>query len=270
MTRPTALAATAATLTLLATFVSTVSAKEHFGHEDWGEVLAARVDDQGLVDYAGLAADRAALDRTVATVAARSPATHPRLFPTRDHELAYYLNAYNALAIHGVLDLDPEVESVWKGGLVSGYRFFVKRKVVVGGKKTNLRKLENEVIRKRYRDPRIHVALNCASAGCPRLPRTPFVAETLDERLDALTRDFVTDDRHVRVDVTARRVSLSKIFDWFREDFIDTKRGGAGGTLLDWVNLHRPPEQRIPTDFAVDFLPYDKRLNRQVSARGER
>lgn len=235
-----------------------------FSHDDWATVLERYVDDAGLVDYRGLAQDRAAFDRYLKRVRRVSPETHPQLFPDGDHEFAYYLNAYNALTFDGVLDRGPEEESVWSG-LISGYNFFTRMKIVVGGEETNLSDLENEVIRKRFRDARLHAALNCASIGCPRLPRDPFLAEGLDEQLDAAMREFANTSRHVSVDREGRRVTMNKIFDWFREDFIaDEKRlGNDSPNLIDYLNRFRSAEDRIPRDYRVEFAPYDKGINKQ-------
>ena len=237
---------------------------QSYSHESWQSVLQKFVDPAGLVDYASLSGDREELDRYVDLVAKVSPATHPQLFTSRDHELAYYINAYNALVFAGVLNLGPDATTVW-GKTQIGYGFFVKQKVTVGGKRMSLRALENKIIRDEYQDPRIHAALNCASAGCPRLPQDAFDGERLDEQLDSAMTEFVGDERHCRVDPSTNTVYLSKIFDWFRSDFTDyeAQQGNARGGLIDYVNRYRGPDDQIDGDFAVKFSPYDKGLNRQ-------
>ncbi len=243
----------------------TAAAGETFSHEDWTAVLSLFVDERGLVDYAGLARDRGAFDRYIAAVETVSPLTDPKQFPDRDHELAYYINAYNAMVFKGVLDRGPEDESVWRGGLVSGYAFFVGMKITVGGRRSNLKKLEDKTIRAGYQDPRVHAALNCASLSCPRLPRSAFDPERLDEQFDRAMREFVSDERHVRIDEARRVVRLSKIFDWFTKDFIDyeTRAGNPDPNLIDFINRYRPTESRIPRDYRIKFLPYDKDINKQ-------
>ena len=240
-------------------------AAEPFSYDEWTRVLEARVDAQGLVDYDGLARDRADLDRFLAAVAEKSPTSHPALFPTRNHELAYWVNAYNALVFHGVLARGPERKSVWTGGLVSGYSFFVGTDIVLGGVKTNLRALENGTIREGFRDPRIHAALNCASRSCPRLPRKAFDPGTLDAELDAAMAEFVAGNRNVSVDPVTRTVRLSKIFDWFERDFLDfeTSRGSPDPSLIDYVNRYRGTLPAVPRDHRIRFFPYDKALNRR-------
>lgn len=239
-------------------------AAETFSHADWTAVLQRFVDDQGRVDYHGLAADRAVFDRYLAKVESISPENRPELFPTREDQLAYYLNAYNALVFNGVLARGPEEESVWSG-LISGFNFFSRMEITVGGKVTNLKQLEDDVVRARFGDPRVHAALNCASVGCPRLPREAFEPATLDAQLQSAMTEFVNNPLNCKVDEASRTVTLSKIFDWFSADFLDYERrqGTAQPVVLDYVNRFRASDQRIPRDFKVQFSPYDKRLNKQ-------
>lgn len=235
-----------------------------FATADWRSVLDRFVDEQGLVDYQGLANSRQGLDRVVDRIAHVSPRSHPDLFPDRDAELAYYINAYNALVFHGVLAKGPDITSVW-GRSGTGYGFFMSNKVVIGGEKVSLKKFEDDWIRAGYQDPRIHAALNCASLGCPRLPRTPVSAERLGEELDAAMNKLVSDERHCRVDAQRRTVTLSKIFEWFTKDFLDYERGqgSSSPSLIDYVNRYRSADARIPGDYRVQFSKYDKGLNRQ-------
>lgn len=251
-----------ALLALPAAAAGETKAPPAFSHDDWTAVLQRFVDDRGLVDYTGLAQDRAVFDRYLAAVRAVSPRSHPGRFPTRDDALAYYLNAYNAQVFQGVLSRGPEAESVWRG-LIPGYGFFVGMDIVVGGETTNLKTLEDEWIREGFRDPRVHAALNCASLGCPRLPRAAFEPARLDEQLDAAMRGFVGEERNCRVDAAARTVTLSKIFDWFRGDFLAYQReqGDGDPALIGYVNRFRAPGERIPGDYRVEFAPYGKGIN---------
>ena len=171
------------------------AAVEPFSHDDWTAVLQEFVDDHGLVDYEGLAADRAVFDRYVTAIRSTSPKSHPEIFPSRAESLAYYINAYNAQVFHGVLARGPEPDSVWTG-MVSGLNFFVRMKVEIGGEPMSLKRLEDHLIREQFQDPRAHAVLNCASISCPRLPRQAFTPERLDEQLDTAMRQFVADPRH--------------------------------------------------------------------------
>lgn len=251
-------------LSILLPTTVTRAANDSYSDDDWRRVLSEFVDQRGLVDYEGLAASPETLDRYVDQIARISPKSHPEIFADRAAELAYYVNAYNALVIHGVLEKGPDISSVW-GRSGTGFGFFVRQKVIVGGEKVSLKKLEDEDIRAGYRDPRIHAALNCASRGCPRLPRRPFTAESLDQELDAAMTEFVGEERNCRPEPKNRTVTLSKIFDWFEKDFLDYERahGNSRPTVMDYVNRYRSEEARIPRDYRVEFAKYDKSLNRQ-------
>lgn len=237
---------------------------ETFSHDDWDAVLHKFVDDQGLVDYQGLANDRAAFDGYVQRIQRQSPDSHPQLFPDRDHELAYWINAYNAQVIRGVLEEGPDIKSVW-GFFGTGISFFTGMKIQLGGTTTNLKKLEDDIIRERYGDPRIHAAINCASISCPRLPRKAFTAAELDAQLDAAMHEFVTARKHFEIEPGNREVHVSKIFDWFASDFLswEKKQGSSSPTLIDYINRYRGDAEKIPAGYEVEFLDYDKGLNAQ-------
>ena len=249
-------------LSLAVALAVPAGAAETFSHADWGRVLAKYVDERGFVDYRGLAEDRSTFDRYMARLRAASPRSDPALFPTEDHELAYYINAYNAWVFWGVLDRGPDIDSVW-GLFGTGISFFSGMDIELGGRETDLKALEDEVIRAEYGDARVHAALNCASVSCPRLPREAFTGEELDAQLDAAMHEFVTDPKHLKVDRGARRVAMSKIFDWYSGDFLADaeERGVREPNLIDYANLHRGDAGKIPRTYEIAFFEYDKGLN---------
>ena len=220
----------------------------------WSSVLTRFVDEQGRTDFDALAADRSALDEFVAYVERVSPATAPELFPRRADVLAYHLNAYNALAMRGVID-----ENV-TDGFTSFFKrqfFFRLRKVTVGGQSMSLSTYENDVIRP-LGEPRVHFALNCMVRSCPRLPHDAYRADELEAQLEAAAREFLNDPRNVRVEAAAREVWLSAILDFYTEDFAPD---GKRESLIAYVNRYR--DEPIDAKLAVKFIPYDWTLNRQ-------
>ena len=214
---------------------------EPFSHQVFAEVLVATVDEQGLIDYAGLQADRDQLDTYTATLAVESPASHPDRFPTKDAELAYWINAYNALAMTAVIDR-PGLERVIDNRL----DFFWRTRYPLGDLKVSLYHLENEIVRKHFDDPRVHFALNCQSAGCPQMRREPFPAQGLDTVLDAETKAFLADSRNVRVE--GDTLYLSQIFQWYPKDF-----AAAGGPEA-FVRAHLAD---LPQTSELAYIPYD-------------
>jgi hypothetical protein len=245
-----------------------------FSHAELDDVLSRFVDGQGLVDYQGLAKDPAALERYHLALSARSPDSDPDVFPTSEEQLAYWINAYNASALTTVIAYYPirsvtEVSAPFPLGLVSDkLGFFVLQRITLGGEETNLYSLENSVIRGRFTEPRVHFALNCASRGCPRLPRRAFAAAELDEQLDGETRRFFAEERNLRIDHAERAVYLSSILDWYEDDFTDwlaARRPDRPATLLEYAALYAPPERADELararDYEVRFVPYDWTLN---------
>jgi Protein of unknown function, DUF547 len=220
----------------------------------WSKVLDEFVDDEGRVDFLGLADSQADLDEFVEYVGRVGPASHPESFGTRAEVLAYHINAYNALAMHGVL----------AKGIPNGFDNFIKRAaffkfhaVVVAGQKTSLYDYENDVIRP-LREERVHFALNCMVRACPRLRREPFRSATLEAQLDAAAREFFSKDRNFRIDADAREVWLSEILEFYTEDFVpDGKRQSLIGYVNRFVSV--PVEE----SYAVRFTPYDWTINRQ-------
>ncbi|HHO54079.1 MAG TPA: DUF547 domain-containing protein [Deltaproteobacteria bacterium] len=211
-----------------------------FPHHLLTEVLAAHVDPDGRIDYAAIQQDRATLDAYLGYVALTSPHSDPQLFPTRDDALAYWINAYNALAIQGVIDR-PGLESVDDIKV----EYFYLTRYQVGGRRLDLYRLENGVVRSEFDEPRIHFALNCQSMGCPQLPAEAFVPGRLQEQLAQWTRDFVTDPAKVRVEGGV--VHLSQIFEWYASDF------EPDGPLA-FINANGGA---VPAKAALSYIPYD-------------
>lgn len=215
----------------------------------WTRVLARHVDRQGRIDFGGLRQDRGDLDRVVEFVAAADPASQPQRFPSRDARLAFHINAYNALAMQGVLDAGVPRSL---GGLTK-VTFFYLRRFTVGGRSTSLHGFENDVIRP-LGEARIHFALNCMVVSCPKLPRTAFTAGSLDRELESAARAFINEARNVRVDPARRVVWLSGLFDFYTDDFL-----ARAPSLIAYVNRYRA--EPIASDFKVRFLDYDWTVN---------
>ena len=215
----------------------------------WTNVLIRHVEDSGRIDFDVLSRNHEDLDRVVAFIAAIDPTSQPERFPDRQSRLAFYINAYNALAMYGVVQAGVP-ESL--GGLTK-FTFFYLRRFVVGGKSISLYNFENDVIRPRGEE-RVHFALNCMVISCPRLPREAFSAANLDAQLDAAARAFIGETRNVWVDSGKREVWLSAIFDFYTEDFL-----AHAASLIGYINRYRA--DRIPTDFKVRFLEYHWTVN---------
>jgi hypothetical protein len=208
-----------------------------FDDADWAHVLSTYVDDQGRVNYPALVTNRQPLDRFVSLIGHTGPTTQPAWFLSRDDQLAYYLNAYNALTLFNVINRWP-IDSV----ITDKVSFFV----------LTLYNLENGLVRPTFQDPRVHFALNCASTGCPHLPQQPFRGLALQAQLQQEAIKFVHQTRNV--EVVGNAVVLSNIFDWYKEDFGD-----------DPVTYIRSlaPDLNLPAGDRYEVRSYDWSVNAQ-------
>jgi Protein of unknown function, DUF547 len=235
------------------------------GGSAWDQVLREFVTATGRVDYPALRARPGELDRFVGSLRARSPLSDPAAFPTREARLAYWINAYNALVVAGVVEAWP-VSSVRQIGFLP-FSFFHK-KFIVGGRRMTLDEIET-ILRQRLRDPRIHFAIVCASLSCPQLAREAYTPEQVDGQLDRAARAFIHDPGNVSIDVAHNRLKLSRIFRWYRSDFAAAagKEGfpGSGDPVLRYIRRYADPGTRRALDALhdphIDYFPYDWGIN---------
>ncbi len=223
-----------------------------FPWAQWNALLARYVDGKGRVDYNAI--DRGAFDKVFAAVAASSPKKTPDQYPTKDAQKAFYINAYNVLTWKNVLTRLPKLKNV-NDDKVS---FFYFTKFVVGGDEMNLYDLENKIARPQFKDARVHFALNCASGGCPQLPPEAFTPAKVDEQLSREARKFCNEKRNVDFDAATKRLKLSHIFDWYKDDF-----GKEPAKVIAWINQYRAADAKLPTDAKIEYVDYDWTLNDQ-------
>lgn len=165
----------------------------------------------------------------------------------RDTSLAWHLNAYNAWILYKILEKYPT-----DGPLAGNPLFFRLNTLVISGRKTSFDTLEKKQTIEVFNDPRIHFAVNCASESCPPLYTKPFAAASLDADLEHLTRAFINDNPQGVV-VDGRRVRLSKIFEWYADDF------GGKNQLIAYINRYR--NEPISAGSRIEFLDYSWKLN---------
>ena len=235
----------------------------------WNAVLAAHVRD-GRVDYAALRRDRTSLDRYVAQIASVDAAGLAAMQP--DEQLAYWINAYNAFVLRSVVDHYPirgrtfrglarPANSIWQiPDAFDGQRF------EAGGRRVSLDDVEHAIMRPTFRDPRVHVALVCAARSCPPLRPEAYVAARLDAQLEDQARQFLADaTRGLQVDTARGVVRVSKIFEWFGQDFAALGGGNPRRGVLEYVARHVADPalaDRLRSGaLRLEFLDYDWTLN---------
>ncbi len=221
-------------------------------------VLSRYRDPSGNVNYLSMVGD------TSITSFAESLATFDlSTLDSKEKEMAFWINCYNALSIYGVikkLKSNPKFAEKGNASWFQRVRFFALQKFNVGGKEVTLRDIEND-LRKRFRDPRIHFALNCSSLGCPVLKDGRYSSENLDKELEEASKLYLRSPQGVVLDKESNTLSVSMIFKWYKKDFEAT-----GKSIPEYVAQYLPDGQKNyileNTDsLRITYIDYDWSLN---------
>ena len=234
-------------------------------YQDYATVLSTYVNELGQVNYGQLKENRADLDRFNQSLGEVTPATYAGW--TEPEQIAFWINAYNSLTLQAIIDNYP-VESIRKiPGVWKSLQFPVL------GEPITLDDIEHKILRQEFNEPRIHMALVCASVGCPNLLQEPYRGDTLDTQLNDNTRVFLSLDRNFSLDPDQEKVNLSSIFKWFGEDFEATygtdnkftEFNDKERSLLNFVSDYLDGERLAQLQKAkkISYLDYDWSLNRQ-------
>ncbi len=229
----------------------------------YADLLAATVHD-GLVDYAELRRGYAAqLDQYLDAIGRFGPNSSPEGFPSPEHELAYYLNAYNAIMLRKWLNAGAgEYESdAGHDRRFVNKLWFVFDQWRIDRDWISLDTLEQTVIRPEYQEPRIHFALVCGAMSCPPLLDEPFDAARLDDQLETLGRRWLRQPDALVLEEDGG-ISMSSIFSWYRSDF--DSMDGLSGVLeryLDADDPRRAQALEAARASRILFLAYDWSIN---------
>ena len=259
-------------LCALAALLTSVSALalDH-GHKAWDDLLKKHVryadgGNASKVSYAGLAKDRAQLKAVLAEYSGVQKSEFDGW--SKPQQQAYLINMYNAYTVEKILTRYPDLKSIRDFGSVFGNpwkdRFFT-----LFGQPASLDQIEHETLRKEgaYDEPRVHVALVCASIGCPMLRNEAFTADKLDAQLEDGMKRFLSDRSRNRYNAQSRKLEVSRIFDWYGKDFEKGHKGftSVKATLAKYADqLAEKPEDRAAVreqKAEVSFLDYDWALN---------
>ncbi len=169
-------------------------------------------------------------------------------------QLAFWINAYNAFAVQGILDFYSP-RTLW-----GRYHYFIGREYRVGGATINLYDLEREVLIEQVHEPLIHFAIVCASTSCPKLQPWAYEPDQLDRQLVQVAKAFINDPTRNRFDRTQKVASVSMIFRWFEQDFT----GAAGSVLAYLARYVDDPElanELTQPGYRIEYLDYNWSLN---------
>jgi len=218
-------------------------------HEIWADLLGKYITPGG-VDYTGFKTEEDRLDQYLKVLEDTDP---EKLH--RNEQYAYFINAYNAWTIKLILSGYPGVKSIKDFGTIFKSPW-QKKWVRIKGKVITLDDVEHNILRPRFKDPRVHFAINCSAASCPPLRPEPYLGHTLEKQLDDSTHSFVNDANSYRLE--GNTLYVSRIFKWFSEDFNED----ALGFYLKYAEgeLKKQLAQKKDT-LRVKYLHYDWSLN---------
>ncbi len=229
----------------IASTLANIAAASEDLHQAFTDVLSGSVNN-GQVDYK-------AIKNNPKYFSYLENLKEMRGFESKNEELAYWINAYNALVIQGILN----------GGSPSSFfsrmSFFKKDKYQVNGRNISLFDIEHEILLP-LGEPRVHFAINCASSSCPKLTRQAYSAEHLDEELIQAAKSFINDTMRNHFDDSMKIASISKIFDWFKSDFTDHS-GTIDKYISQYVNDQNVADGLREGKYQLKYLKYDWSLN---------
>jgi hypothetical protein len=229
-----------------------ISDSKPVSHEIWDKLLQKYVDDRGLVNYEGFASDSLLLNQYLDLLRSNHPNSSNW---SEEEQLAYWINAYNAFTVQLIIRHYP-VKSIKD---IAGKIPFVNtpwdiKFIRIEGAQYDLNNIEHGIIRKEFKEPRIHFALVCAAMSCPRLRREAYNAKDLEAQLEEETRYFFNNPDKNRI--SENKVELSKLLDWYWGDFKD-----VAGSRIEYINRYSDIE--VSSEANVQFLEYHWELNEQ-------
>lgn len=226
----------------------------------WHHMLQAYVDDQGRVDYGRWQqVSSQDLDQWLATMTSMN-----YLALEREAAIAALINLYNALTIQQVLrhyplrSIRPTILGIpnW----LAFFRFFSRKLYTLNGQALSLNAIEHGLLRQHFQEPRIHFALVCASVGCPLLRPGAYRPEILASQLEEDADRFINNPSKVHYDARRQVLHCSKIFQWYRADFLT-----VATAIAAYINRYYRGES-IPNAVTVAYVPYDWTLNQRMSS----
>lgn len=231
---------------------------EPISHEIWDSLLKKHVSDAGLVDYQGFQSDSTTLKAYLTLVSNHHPNDQKW---TKNEQLAYWINAYNAFTIQLVADHYPvaSIKDI-KPGIPFVNTVWDIKFIKIENRTYDLNNIEHGIIRPQFNEPRIHFAVNCASFSCPKLRNEAYTADKLEEQLTEAARDFINDE--TKNTLSADSAQISSLFKWFKGDFTQHL------SLVDFINQYsRTP---ITENTILTYQTYDWSINDVSHTQGQR
>ncbi|MEO6191250.1 MAG: DUF547 domain-containing protein [Saprospiraceae bacterium] len=217
-------------------------------HDLWNNLLKQHVSSEGLVDYKSLIKDSLILNQYLNQL----ERSYPQASWSDNEVKAFWINAYNAYTVK-LITLHYPVKGIKEiGGSIPFVNSTWDIKFIkINGDMKDLNNIEHGILRKKFNDPRIHMALVCASKSCPILRKEAYTGERLNEQLDDQARNFLKNS--FRNKITSSNAQISMLFKWYKGDF--RKMGG----VKSFINKYSVV--KITDNTKISHLKYDWNLN---------
>ncbi|WP_109302470.1 DUF547 domain-containing protein [Aquimarina sp. AU474] len=220
---------------------SPAKAQHGIDHSVWDQILILNVTEDGKVNYEGVMKDSPLFYKYFRSLSDNPPTDQW----TREEKLAYWINAYNSIAVKMIIDNYPvkdinELHDPWN------QKFFR-----INDERLSLDDIEHKILRK-FNEPRIHFLINCASFSSPKLMNRAYTSENVEEAMEKCTMEFINDpNRNI---ITENKISISQIFEWYKDDF-------NNGDVVEFINQYSEVKiEKLPKN---SYMAYNWSLNEQ-------
>jgi len=209
-------------------------------HDPWNTILKSNVNSSGKVNYSGMKSNLTQIESYIKHLESFTSLSDL----SRNEKLAYWINLYNAATVRLIVQNYP-LKSITN---INGGKPWDKKVVTIGSKQYTLNQIENDIIRPRFKEPRIHFAVNCAAKSCPKLMNAAFLPNKLNYQLSKQAKAFINGNKN---ELTANKIVISKIFEWYAEDF--------GSSVIDFINTYS--DTKIDPTATIEYKEYNWDLN---------
>ncbi|MBD2448443.1 DUF547 domain-containing protein [Nostoc sp. FACHB-152] len=229
--------------------------------EPWDKLLRQYVDQDGRVNYAAWKTEQ---PQVLADWLLSLKESTLKSNINAQEKLALWINLYNALTISSILEkypLDSILPKIFGVPNWLGFLWFFQRRVYyIFGQHYSLAQIENQILRDELQEPRIHFAIVCASVGCPLLRPEAYFPEQVNQQLDEDTHRFINNPQKVRYDFDSQTLYSSKIFKWYRQDFLK-----VAPSIPEYIDSYLKIDVPLTAATPISYLDYDWSLNQRIS-----
>jgi hypothetical protein len=210
-------------------------------HTEWNNLLKKNVNSSGSVNYSNMKSSIIEIDAYISQLENLTNQSNW----SRNEKLAYWINLYNAATIRLIVENYP-IGSITD---INSGEPWDKKVVTVGSTNYTLNQIENDIIRSKFNEPRIHFAVNCGAKSCPKLMNSAFTPDNLSNQLTKQAKSFINGTKN---DISVNKIIISKIFEWYTEDF--------GASIIEYLNKYST--EKIEANTTIKYKPYNWDLNK--------